>query len=190
MIRAVIFDCFGVLYLSEWAVDAYRSLLGSDSRELQDLLREGEYGLIGIETLHEGIARLTGQPSEEIRRRLSGHFRNQELLDYAESLRPRYRVGMLSNLGPDTMEQFFTTKERAKFFDVSTVSSEVGMVKPHPEVFAYVCQKLRVDTSEAVMVDDVEENCAGAREAGLQAIRFESNTQVMQDLKRLLESHA
>jgi putative hydrolase of the HAD superfamily len=187
MIKAIIFDCFGVLYL-ERQPGTNHPLTESESAELRDLVHEGEYGLIDGDTLHDGIAKLTGRSVEEIQNHLVGEYaRNVALLQYAQALRPRLKVAMLSNIGSDTIQLFFTPDERQKFFDEFVVSSEVGMVKPHPEIFEHTCRLLGVDVSEAIMVDDVEANCAGATEAGLHAVLFQSNEQAIRECARLLK---
>lgn len=190
MIKAVIFDCFGVLYVPK-SDYIYQSLLANPSEhhdEIRDLVAQDEYGLIDDETLFEGIAKLTGTPLDKVKRSLvDGFVRSPRLVEYMESLRPRYKVAMLSNLGSDSVVKFFTPGERKELFDATIISGEVGMIKPHPEIYEYACQQLGVDVSEAVFVDDAEENCLGAREAGLQAIRYASLTQTIEDLDALLK---
>jgi epoxide hydrolase-like predicted phosphatase len=189
MIRAVLLDCFGVLYLPKsdyW----YQALLANPTTnhdEIRDLVDQDEYGLIDDEALFEGIARLSDHSIDQVRRHLvNGFVRNDELVQYVESLRPRYKVALLSNLGHDSSVHYFSAQDRQRLFDEVIISGEVGMIKPHPEIFEYACSKLGVDTSEAVFVDDKETNCIGAREAGLQAIRYTSTQQVAQELQRLL----
>ncbi len=186
MIRAVLLDCFGVMYFERtWG--GHHPYVSSSDPDVRDLAREAEYGLIDGDTLHRGIAELTAQPLAKIERHLADEYtRNTALLSYAQTLRSEVKVAVLSNLGPDTMQQFFTSAERTELFDGFFVSSEVGMIKPHPEIFEYACNQLGVDTSEAVMLDDLEENCVGAREAGLQAICFRSTEQAIADLNALL----
>jgi HAD superfamily hydrolase (TIGR01549 family) len=190
MIKAVIFDCFGVLYIPK-SDYVYQSLLANPAvhhDEIRDLVAQDEYGLIDDQTLFEGIAKLTNTPLDKVKRSLvDGFVRNHELIEYTQQIRGRVKVAMLSNLGRESVVKFFTAEERAKLFDAAVISGEVGMIKPHPEIYEYACHELGVDTSEAVFVDDVETNCEGAREAGLQAIRYESLMQITQALDQLLE---
>lgn len=190
MIKAVIFDCFGVLYIPK-SDYIYQSLLVDPKEhhdEIRDLVAQSEYGLIDDEALFQGIAELTGTPLEDVKSNLvDGFIRNKELMNYVESLRPERKVALLSNLGRDSVVKFFSAEERTELFDAAIISGEVGMIKPHPEIYEYACQQLGVDVSEAVFVDDVEANCEGAREAGLQAIRYESLAQIKTDLDQLLK---
>ena len=189
MIRAVIFDCFGVLYVPK-SDYAYQLLLANPPEHhdaIRDLVAQHDYGLTDDETLFASIARLTGTPLKKVRQVLvDGFVRNDQLVEYVEHLRPERKVAMLSNLGCESMVKFFGASERARLFDVTVVSGEVGMIKPHEEIYAYTCAQLQVDTSEAVFVDDTEANCEGARDAGLQAIHYQSTTQTIEELDRLL----
>lgn len=189
MIKAVIMDCFGVLYIPK-SDYIYQSILANPIQhhdEIRDLVAQNEYGLIDDAALFEGISQLIGMPVQEVRRHLVGGFvRNTELVDYIQGLRPGRKVALLSNLGHSSVVQYFTAEERTQLFDVAVISGEVGMIKPHSEIFEYTCRQLGVDVSEAVMVDDSRANCAGALEAGLQAVHFESTVQTKRALDGLL----
>jgi len=54
------------------------------------------------------------------------------------------------------------------------LSCEIGMRKPQPEAFALVARRIGVPPDRIAFFDDLEENVAGARRAGLRAHRFES----------------
>lgn len=190
MIKAIILDCFGVLYVPTHEY-LYQSLLVNPTvhhDEIRDLVRQCDYGMITREELYEAIAGYTGRSLGEVQQYLAKDFtRNEALLSYVQSLRPQHKVALLSNLGPNSINDYFAEAERAKLFDAAVVSSNIGMVKPQPEIFLYACKQLGVEPSEAVMIDDVEENCAGARAAGLLAIRYESLPQTRDALVDLLQ---
>lgn len=55
------------------------------------------------------------------------------------------------------------------------VSALEGVRKPHPDAYLRVAQKANVPPSSCVLLDDREDNCAGALQAGfLDAILFEN----------------
>lgn len=189
MLRAVIFDCFGVLYLDaskhfyETHVPNYEVLWP----ELMQLTKASDYGLITQDELVDGVVELTGAKPAFVAANIRGvHKRNQALLDYAEQLRETYRLGMLSNIGPGAMDSFFSLEEREQLFDAVVLSGDVGMTKPHPAIFALMAERLGVSPHQCVMIDDIEENCAGADAAGMKAIKYDSNTQVKHDIQQLL----
>lgn len=189
MLRAVIFDCFGVLYLDaskhfyETHIPNYEVLWP----ELMQLTKASDYGLITQDELVDGVVELTGAKREFVADNIRGvHRRNQALLEYAEELRGSYHLGMLSNIGPGAMDSFFAPEERERLFDAVVLSGDVGMTKPHPAIFALMAERLGVSPHECVMIDDIEENCGGADAAGMKAVKYDTNTQVERDLARLL----
>jgi len=111
---------------------------------------------------------------------------NWKLLDYIRDLRPRYKVGLLSNAWDDlrlTMHQRWNIDG---LFDVMIISAEVKLVKPDPRIFQLAVQRLQVQADEAVFVDDVAENVEAARRVGLVAIQYLSLQQTLADLERVL----
>jgi HAD superfamily hydrolase (TIGR01509 family) len=67
------------------------------------------------------------------------------------------------------IDGLFTPEELESLFDVVVLSSEVGMVKPHPEIYELVAERLGVASGECIMIDDLPTNTAGAEAAGMQS---------------------
>lgn len=190
MIKAIIFDCFGVFY-----VDPVLSYMHDPSsppdiaQQLHELDRQASAGLIDRHEFDAQAAELLHMPPDVVDRRFfGGSVRNDALLAYAETLRPTYKTAMLTNIAPDMMDNFFAAQEREQLFDVVVMSGAIGMLKPHPEIFVYTAKQLGVDPTEAVMIDDSPDNCAGAKQAGMQAVVYESTEQVKQALGPLLHT--
>lgn len=57
-------------------------------------------------------------------------------------------------------------------FDVQFHSWQVGLAKPDPAFFTHIVDSLGLEPDEAVFVDDMRANVAGARAAGLHAVHF------------------
>ena len=71
-------------------------------------------------------------------------------------------------------------------FAVVIDSSEVGVRKPDPEIWALLVERSGLSPAEILMVDDFEVNCEGAREAGMTAVRFLSNEQAIPEVEDAL----
>lgn len=155
--------------------------------QVQRLQRQSDLGLITSNMFEEEIAKLTGADAKVIHDKFLHRFiRNDCLILYLESLRKEYKVGLVSNLGGGAMDAFFPPKDRLALFNDSVVSSEVGLEKPDPAIFLLACERLGVSASEAIMIDDIADNCRGARQAGLQAICYRNNEQLKGELSRYL----
>ena len=59
-----------------------------------------------------------------------------------------------------------------RHFDHQFHSWQVGLAKPDPAYFTHIVDTLGIEPEEAVFVDDMARNVAGARQAGLRAVRF------------------
>jgi glucose-1-phosphatase len=70
-------------------------------------------------------------------------------------------------------------------FDRLIASHEVGHMKPRREFYEACVKAAGVPAAACVFVDDIEENAAGARSAGLNAIRYVDMPNLIADLRRL-----
>ena len=65
------------------------------------------------------------------------------------------------------------------------LSSEVGVVKPEPEIYQKLLKKYEIDPTESVFIDDIQANLDTAAELGFETIlaeRESDNILAMQDL--------
>ena len=190
MIKAIVFDCFGVLYVHRGPeyIKNHAKNYDKVKADIKDLSNQTDYGLISQHEFEQQVAELTGLSVGDVNRHvIQGFGRNNELMEYIESeLRPHYKIGMLSNISRGTMERFFTKKEREQLFDAAMLSSETGMIKPSAAAYVHICDMLGVDTSEAVMIDDNTDNVRGAKLAGMQAIEYDGLVHLRGRLEKLL----
>lgn len=190
MIKAIVFDCFGVLYVHH-GPEFFRNNAKNYENirsNLRDLSSQADYGLISQTEYEQQVSELTGISPGLINQHIvRGFGRNNELMDYIENnLRDDYKIGLLSNISRGTMEKFFTKKEREQLFDAAALSSETGMIKPSPSAYVHICEQLGIDTSEAIMIDDNPENCHGARLSGMQTVQYDGLVHLKRSLDSLL----
>ena len=76
------------------------------------------------------------------------------------------RLALLSNAGPD-YGSIFRHGPLGGFFAACYVSGELGLLKPHPEIFQHVLHDLGISAAEAVFIDNREPNVRGAEELGI-----------------------
>ncbi len=82
------------------------------------------------------------------------------------------RVGLLTN-ATDSLPEELAALGLAGRFDVVFNSSELGVVKPEPELYAAVVAALGVPAGHVGFTDDSASNVEAAKEAGLRATRFD-----------------
>jgi epoxide hydrolase-like predicted phosphatase len=107
---------------------------------------------------------------------------NRGLVEFLTSLRERYSLGLLSNANDDLRAMLIERWQIADLFDDMIISAEVGLLKPDRRIYELAVHRLGVQPDEAVFIDDMPVNIEGARIAGLPAIQYLNNQQVVEEL--------
>jgi putative hydrolase of the HAD superfamily len=84
-------------------------------------------------------------------------------------------LALLSNAGPD-FGSYLRHGPLADFFTACYVSGELGLLKPHPEIYRHVLDDLGIGAAEAVFTDNREANVRGAQALGITSHLFTSAT--------------
>jgi len=96
-----------------------------------------------------------------------------------------YRVYALTDNVTEIVEHLKTTYDFWPLFDGTTVSADLGMLKPQPEIYEALLSQHSLQANETVFLDDMPHNVAGAQQQGIHAIQFFNAEQCEQDLKQL-----
>jgi putative hydrolase of the HAD superfamily len=197
-IAAVIWDLGGVLLRGEvTSREALAARMGMTRLELEDLVFDNEsgdraqLGEISVDEHWENIRKSLGLHYAELREFYvqfwEGDRLDSELVDYIRGLRSYYKTGLLSNAFSDLREVATERLKIADAFDELIISAELHMMKPDPHIYQYALQKLGVAAHEAVFIDDMERNVAGARGQGMKAIHFQGRAQALRELEEVLK---
>jgi putative hydrolase of the HAD superfamily len=172
MIKAIIFDCFGVLTADTWR--KFTKTLPADQLEnARALNRAYDSAHISLDEFLDEIQKLTGWQPELVAKLLDKETtKNIELLAYIKTLKPKYKIGLLSNIGTNWIRESFLTQNEQTLFDDMVMSYEVGLAKPNHQIFEIACARLDVEPEEAVFIDDIDRYCQAAEEVGMKAIVY------------------
>lgn len=95
-------------------------------------------------------------------------------LELLVALKPRYRLGVISNTVGSGDDEVAAALERAgllAYIDALVTSRDFGRAKPDPAIFAEGARRLRVPLAETCMVGDrLDTDVAGALNAGIPGI--------------------
>jgi len=188
MIKAIIFDCFGVV-ITDTLESAYSSLGGKfqeDLPEIRRILLASDKGEI-LSTYAE-LAELVRVTESTFSTAISsGREVNKELLEYINSkIKPDYKVAMLSNVGKGMLPQIFGRGFLEKYFDVIIASGDIGFAKPEARAYEIAADALSVRLDECIFIDDRIEYIEGAQHVGMKTILYENFGQLRTDLQRLI----
>lgn len=187
-IKAIVFDCFGVIYASPLKVFLDQIAEQHIRNDVLDFFHAYDRCLIEKEDLLQGISKTTGKPVDQLHQELFSGFKiNPVLVAYIKELRKSYLVGMLTNVGAGVFEVI--EPELSVLFDSIVPSYKVRMAKPDKAIYELSAQTLNVKPSECVFIDDQKKHCDGAVQAGMSSLLFTDVNKLRSDLDVLLNTN-
>ena len=93
-----------------------------------------------------------------------------ELLDY---LKPKCHLHLITNGFQEVQHTKLSGSGLEPYFETLTVSEEVGVKKPNPEIFHYALRKAHAIAEESLMIgDEMAVDIDGARTVGMDTLLF------------------
>ena len=112
---------------------------------------------------------------------------NEPMIGYMRELRARgYKMAICTNNVREWEQRWRAMLPVDEIFDVVVDSAFVGTRKPEPRIYQLTLDALGVDAGSALLIDDIEDNCAGARALGINAVWFQSSEQAIADTEAAL----
>jgi putative hydrolase of the HAD superfamily len=206
-VAAIISDFGGVLTSSmQGSFEAFQEASGISLAELGTAMaavgaRLGVNPLFELETGRLSEAEFLLALGEQLSHRLertvdmngfgeqyfAGLTPNERMIDYMRELRGRgYRMAICTNNVREWEQRWRAMLPVDEIFDVVVDSAFVGTRKPEPRIYELTLERLGVDAGSGLLIDDIELNCAGAREVGLRSVWFQSTEQAISDTEAVL----
>ncbi|GIG29918.1 HAD family hydrolase [Cellulomonas marina] len=180
MIRAVVFDMDGVLIdAKDWHYEALNRALALFGAQIERADHLAIYDGLPTRAKLEMLSQRTGLP-----RRLHAfindlkqsytlelvHERCRPVFahEYALSrLRERgYRLALASNSVRESVDLMMSRSALGGYLDFSLCNADVARAKPDPEIYLLASERLGLDPSEVLVVEDNDNGIAAARAAG------------------------
>jgi putative hydrolase of the HAD superfamily len=149
--------------------DTVRDRFRSDP-EARALLADLETGTLTAAAFEPRFAALLAVRSEGLIERLFGGMAPDDamLAGVREIRRSGVRTGLLSNSWGDGLAYDPALLE--ELFDGWVISSEVGLRKPDPAIYALAAERIGVPSEACVFVDDLPGNLKPARALGMATV--------------------
>lgn len=190
-IKAIIFDYGNVLL--EWNPRyVYQRYFSNDPAGMEDFLKEIDFMAWNAQqdkgrTFAEGVEALSKQfpHHAHLIQAYHDHWVDSigeaywETVEIMQQLKQKgYPIYGLSNWSAET---FPYARERFNFFELfddMVISGAVGFVKPEPEIFQILLEKIEKPAQECLFIDDSLPNIEQANAMGFQTIHFVSPSQL------------
>lgn len=201
MIKAIVLDIGGVILRTQDTTirkkleEKYRLSPGG----VHDLVFNSKpaqlstLGLVNSDAIWQHVAEqlsLTPQTLQEFRYDFwLGDQLDNSIIQFLQECRPQYKTALLSNAWVGAREIFarnYGIKE-GKTVDKILISSELGVAKPDPEIFRILAHTMGCKFSEMLFVDDFIENIQAAEALGITSIHYQSDINLICEIKLKLE---
>lgn len=96
----------------------------------------------------------------------------------------KYKIYALTNWSAETFPVALQRYDFLHWFDGIIMSGEEKTRKPFPEIYQVLLDRFKVNSSEAVFIDDSLRNIKGAEAIGIAGIHFQTPQQLLQNLKQ------
>ena len=108
---------------------------------------------------------------------------NPETLAWHKQLKEHgLQTAILSNMGDSVLENIQSKFAWISDFDVLIWSFQHNMIKPQPEIYHLLLERLGMAPEETVFLDDKIENIEAARQLGIHGLQFSTVDQLRKDL--------
>ena len=98
---------------------------------------------------------------------------NLSLVDWAGQVRQAgFQTAILSNMQRSLRQRLAELCPWLPEVDAAVFSSDIGFVKPEPEIYHRVMELLAIESGDVLFIDDVEANVTAARKLGMSALCF------------------
>jgi putative hydrolase of the HAD superfamily len=189
VIKAIIFDCFGVIVGKGFEHTYY--LAGGDPKADKEFidytLARANLGYIDDDKFSESMANKIGISLEDWREsEIKAELPDEQLLSFIKDLRKTYKTAILSNANGGILERKIGKEELRECFDEVIVSAEVGLVKPNPEIYKYAADKLDVELNECLFIDDKKSFTEVANSLGMSSIVYKDFIGFKKEIDELL----
>jgi putative hydrolase of the HAD superfamily len=208
MIRAVLWDFGGVLTTSPFeAFNRFEEELGIPKDFIRRInatnpevnawaqLESSSITLAEFDAAFEVESRAAGHPipGRAVIELLSGDLR-PAMVDVLIRCKRQFKVACLTNNvrsgdGPG-MARSSDRAERIQqvmdLFDLVLESSKEGIRKPNPAFYLRACERLQIEPTQAVFLDDLGINLKPAKELGMRTIKVTSEAQAIDELSQTL----
>lgn len=189
-IQAVVFDCFGVLVTDGWR--PFRTTHFAHSPELLEQATTSnklvDAGLKDYGDFLQEMADLANLSLKETRRQIESNVPNIPLLEFIrDTIKPHYRIGLLSNAGANWLDTLLEPWQ-LELFDEKVLSYQLGVVKPDKLMYETIAMKLGVPTEQCLFIDDQRIYCHGAECVGMRSIVYATPEQTIQGIEEQLSA--
>jgi putative hydrolase of the HAD superfamily len=93
----------------------------------------------------------------------------EDVFEVIPQLSKRFMLGVISDTWP-SLDRVYKNVGLRDYFSTFVMSSKIGVVKPHEQIYRTALSELGVSPAEALFIDDNLKNLEGARDIGMNTL--------------------
>lgn len=142
-----------------------------------DSWRLAQLGQLSVADYWADVAHQLGIPFAQIPQLEADYFSadslDTDLIALIQTVRAnQHPVALLSNDSPALREKLIGLNI-AHLFDPLVISGDIGVMKPVPEAYHAVLERLNLPAHQTIFIDDMPANIIGAQAVGMNAIHYQ-----------------
>lgn len=177
MAKILFTDFFGVV-----VQDSGNKWLASHnlSEYKKDIFPLGDIGEISEDEVFSRLSELSGVPKQEIFDNFETFaVLNENTVKMLRKLKKQgYKIVVLSNCYNSVLERRIKQFNLEDVFDDVIISYQIGMIKPHKDIFEYAYKKHCKPGDEVYYIDDQEVNLTAPKELGWNVFHFADGKEI------------
>lgn len=115
-----------------------------------------------------------------------GEVLNQALVTFVHSLRPRFRIALLSNAWSDARRRLTAQFSLGDLADLIMISAEEGLSKPDARLYRRTAERLGVHLTQCLFVDNNPAHVVAAERVGMHVVLFRETEQAIAEISAAL----
>jgi epoxide hydrolase-like predicted phosphatase len=173
MYGAIIFDFFDVLH-----TDSYQAWLRNHGFQREGVFAEAsrllDRGSINMSNFYEKLSLASRISTKNIEAEFATLAKlDTDVVSLIKTLHDNYKLGLLSNADASHLRPILKKYELNSLFDKIIISSEVGVIKPEPDIFHIILNELGIKPANTIFIDDNEHNIKAAHALGIHGIWYQ-----------------
>lgn len=148
-----------------------------------------QLGQISLEEHTQNIAAGLGMDEDEVGAVIEAFFAGDRLdlslVGAIREMKGDLTTAVISNYTPILRNKIVDWWGIGNAFDHLVISSEVGVMKPDPEIYRIALDRAGAQPEQSIFVDDFIENVQGAADLGIHGVHFQTPAQALAEIETI-----
>lgn len=197
MIKAIVFDFSGVLAFPANFDKFAEDFAKKSGKNVKDVHKEfhifwqdWKVGKINFDFVIDGIINifeLDNTYKDWIKKYFISYYTfNKPMMEFVQSIKGKYQLYVLSNHTSELYWSFSKKFELNTIFDDEYISCDMGLAKPHKEIFEVFLKKTNLKANECIFIDNQDWNLVEPKKLGFHVVYYEVFDKFEKDMNKLL----